>query len=57
MPAKPDDLGPGAGEDALGVRMSFAVRAELAVAVVGQFVGVSGVAGEGAHDVSQSGIR
>ncbi len=56
LPAAPDDVGPGAGEDAFGVGVSFAVGAELAVAVLGPLVGVAGVAGKRAHDVAEPGV-
>ena len=46
LPGAPDDLGPGASEDAFGVGMSFPVSAELAVAVGGPFVAVARAAGE-----------
>jgi hypothetical protein len=44
LPAAPDDLGPGSGEDAFGVGVSFAVGSELAVG--GPFVAFAGIAGE-----------
>lgn len=53
LPASPDDLGPGAGEDAFSVGVAFAVGAELPVAVGCPFVGSSRVAGEAAHDVAE----
>lgn len=46
LPAAPDDVRPGASEDALSVGVSFAVGAELTVPVGGPFVAVTGVAGE-----------
>jgi hypothetical protein len=41
LPAAPDDLGPGSGEDAFGVGVTFPVVSELAVAVGGPFVALS----------------
>lgn len=53
MPAAPDDVGPGAGEDPLGVGVALPVGAELLVAVVSPFVALGRVAGEIADGVSE----
>src|SRR3954466_2578597 len=46
LPAAPDDAGPGAGEDAYGVRVSFAAGGGLVVDVFGPGAGVAGGVGE-----------
>ena len=46
LPASPDHVQPGAGEDANGVGMIVAAGAGLSVEVGGPGVGVVGVAGE-----------
>jgi hypothetical protein len=46
LPAAPDDVQPGAGEDAYGVGVVVAAVSCLSVEVGGPWVGVVGVAGE-----------
>jgi hypothetical protein len=46
LPAAPDDVEPGAGEDADGVRMIVAAGSGFGVEVGGPGVGVVGIAGE-----------
>ena len=41
LPASPDDLGPGAGEDAFGVGVALPAGAELLVAESGPFVALA----------------
>ena len=53
LPALPDDVEPGAGEDADGVRVVVASAAGSVVDVGGPGVGVSGVGGEVADGVAQ----
>jgi hypothetical protein len=53
LPAAPDDVGPGAGENAFGVGVALAVGAELLVAVASPFVAVGRVAGKVADGVSE----
>lgn len=56
LPAAPDDLGPGSGEDAFGVGVALAVGAEAVVALPGPFVAVACVASEVAQGVAESGV-
>ncbi len=53
LPAVPDDVEPGAGEDADGVRVVVASLAGALVEVGGPGVGVSGVAGEVGDGVAE----
>src|SRR5439155_13050662 len=53
LPAAPDDVCPGAGEDAHGVGVVTAAGDGLGVQVVGPGVGAAGAAGEVAHGVTQ----
>lgn len=53
VPAAPDDVRPGAGEDAHGVGVVVAAGAGALVEVGGPGVGVAGVAGEVAQRVAQ----
>lgn len=56
LPAAPDNVSPGAGEDAFGVGVAFPVGAELLVAVGGSLVVASGVAGEAAERVAEAAV-
>lgn len=53
LPAAPDDVCPGPGEDPLGVRMAFAAGPQLPVAVLGPDVAPPRVAGEVAQSFSK----
>src|SRR5437762_650860 len=53
LPASPDDVCPGAGEDAHGVGVVAAAGGCLGVQVGGPGVGAAGVAGEIAQGVTQ----
>ncbi len=53
LPAVPDDVEPGAGQDADGVGMVVAAGEGLAVELVGPGVGAAAVAGEVADGVAQ----
>lgn len=53
LPVAPDGVGPGAGEDALGVWLILAGRAQGALAIGGPRVGVVAIAGEVAEGIAQ----
>src|ERR1700737_3953753 len=53
LPAAPDDVCPGAGENAYGVGVVVSAGDGLSVEICGPGVGVAGVAGEVAQGVSQ----
>ena len=53
LPAVPDDVEPGSGEDAYGVGVVVSAGAGLAVEVVGPGVGAAGVSGEVGDGVAQ----